>query len=228
MHQPSIRRSNRIEEDISITLIGSDTEGRSFLEHTRTILISRHGAGIVSRYKLSPEQELLIRLQDSDKETDVRVIGQIGVQLPFVRNREARAFRRSSRRRNNRSAAHDSVLPSCVQAGPDHELHKWEAAMEKHLSILGYWLGTASKGTKAHNRTQSAGIPLPGKPPHRRKSAVFLPGWRQARWSLPTSGLLARNSFRVARHPSGISIATCGLFRTSLLGSKGTSPIDAR
>jgi PilZ domain len=81
MHQPSIRRSNRIEEDISITLIGSDTEGRSFLEHTRTILISRHGAGIVSRYKLSPEQELLIRLQDSDKETDVRVIGQIGVQL---------------------------------------------------------------------------------------------------------------------------------------------------
>jgi PilZ domain. len=80
MPQSSIRRSNRIEEEIPIVLIGSDTEGKSFLEHTRTILISRHGAGVVSRYKLSPEQELLIRLQDSDKETDVRVIGQIGVQ----------------------------------------------------------------------------------------------------------------------------------------------------
>jgi hypothetical protein len=80
MSQSSIRRSNRIEEEIPIILIGSDTEGRSFLEHTRTILISRHGAGIASQYKLSPEQELLIRVQDSDKEADIRVIGQIGVQ----------------------------------------------------------------------------------------------------------------------------------------------------
>jgi hypothetical protein len=80
MSQSSIRRSNRIEEEIPIILIGSDTEGRSFLEHTRTILISRHGAGIASQYKLSPEQELLIRAQDSDKEADIRVIGQIGVQ----------------------------------------------------------------------------------------------------------------------------------------------------
>ncbi len=80
MSQSSIRRSNRIDAEIPIVLIGSDTEGRSFLEHTRTILISRHGAGIVSQYKLSPEQELLIRDQDSDKEADIRVIGQIGVQ----------------------------------------------------------------------------------------------------------------------------------------------------
>jgi hypothetical protein len=80
MPQSSIRRSNRIEEEIPIILIGSDTEGRSFLEPTHTILISRHGAGVVSQYKLSPELELLIRLQDSDKETEIRVIGQIGVQ----------------------------------------------------------------------------------------------------------------------------------------------------
>ncbi len=80
MSQSSIRRSNRIEEEIPIILIGSDTAGRSFSERTRTILISRHGAGVVSRYKLSPEQELLIRVQDSEKEADIRVIGQIGVQ----------------------------------------------------------------------------------------------------------------------------------------------------
>jgi hypothetical protein len=42
-------------------------------------LISLHGAGVVSQYKLSPEQEMLIRLQDCDKEAEVRVIGQIGV-----------------------------------------------------------------------------------------------------------------------------------------------------
>src|SRR5450432_3192222 len=80
MPAPHIRRSNRIEEDIPIILIGSDTEGRSFLEHTHTVLISRHGAGIVSRYKLSPEQELIIRAQESGKEADIRVIGQMGVQ----------------------------------------------------------------------------------------------------------------------------------------------------
>jgi len=80
MPQSSIRRSNRMEEDIPIILIGSEAAGRSFLEHTRTILVSQHGGGIVSRYKLSPEQELLIRVQDSGKEAAIRVIGQIGAQ----------------------------------------------------------------------------------------------------------------------------------------------------
>ena len=80
MHESGVRRSSRIKEEIPITLIGSDTEGKVFLEHTHTTLISRHGAGVVSRYKLSPEQEMLIRLQDCDKEAEVRVIGQIGVQ----------------------------------------------------------------------------------------------------------------------------------------------------
>jgi hypothetical protein len=80
MHESGVRRSSRIKEEIPITLIGSDTEGKVFLEHTHTTLISLHGAGVVSRYKLSPEQEMLIRLQDCDKEAEVRVIGQIGVQ----------------------------------------------------------------------------------------------------------------------------------------------------
>ncbi len=81
MNQFRVRRSSRIEEEVPITLIGSDTEGKLFLEHTHTILISRHGAGVVSKYKLSPEQEILIRLQDSNKEEVVRVIGQIGGHL---------------------------------------------------------------------------------------------------------------------------------------------------
>ena len=78
MHQLGVRRSTRIREQIPVTLIGSDTEGRVFLEQTHTLLISLHGAGVVSKYKLSPDQEILIRVPDSNKEADVRVIGQMG------------------------------------------------------------------------------------------------------------------------------------------------------
>jgi hypothetical protein len=82
MHDESgVRRSSRIKEEIPITLIGSDTEGKVFLEHTHTTLVSLFGAGVVSQYKLSAEQEMLVRLQDCDKEAEVRVIGQIGVQV---------------------------------------------------------------------------------------------------------------------------------------------------
>jgi hypothetical protein len=43
-------------------------------------LLSRHGAGIVSEYKLSPEQELILRSLETNKEADVRVVGQLGSQ----------------------------------------------------------------------------------------------------------------------------------------------------
>jgi hypothetical protein len=75
-----VRRGGRIEQEIPIIVIGSDTEGKVFLEHTSTILLSRHGAGIISQYKLSPEQEMLVRLQDTNNEAEVRVVGQIGTQ----------------------------------------------------------------------------------------------------------------------------------------------------
>ena len=61
-------------------MVGSDTEGKVFSEKTKTVLLSRHGAGIVSRYKLSAEQELILRCLDTNKEAEVRVVGQIGVE----------------------------------------------------------------------------------------------------------------------------------------------------
>jgi len=61
-------------------LIGSDTVGKVFSEETKTVLLSRHGAGIVSHYKLSAEQELILRRLDTNKETEVRVVGQIGAE----------------------------------------------------------------------------------------------------------------------------------------------------
>lgn len=75
-----VRRSSRIPKEINILLVGSDTEGKVFSEQTKTVLLSRHGAGIVSRYKLSAEQELILRRQDTNKEAEVRLVGQIGVE----------------------------------------------------------------------------------------------------------------------------------------------------
>ncbi|HVH71494.1 MAG TPA: PilZ domain-containing protein, partial [Candidatus Dormibacteraeota bacterium] len=52
-----------------------------FSEHTKTVLLSRHGAGIVSRYKLSAEQELVLRRLDTDNEAEMRVVGRIGEEV---------------------------------------------------------------------------------------------------------------------------------------------------
>jgi PilZ domain-containing protein len=80
MPPEGVRRSSRIPKEIAILLVGSDIEGKVFSEQTKTVLLSRHGAGIVSRYKLSAEQELILRRLDANKETEVRLVGQIGVE----------------------------------------------------------------------------------------------------------------------------------------------------
>jgi hypothetical protein len=72
------RRSSRIPREIAILLVGSDMEGKMFSEETKTVLLSRHGAGIVSQYPLYAEQELILRRLDTNKEAEIRVVGQIG------------------------------------------------------------------------------------------------------------------------------------------------------
>ena len=72
------RRSNRIAREIAILLVGSDMQGKVFSEQTKTVLLSRHGAGIVSQYVLSAEQELILRRLDTDKEAEIRIVGQLG------------------------------------------------------------------------------------------------------------------------------------------------------
>jgi len=78
MSSESSRRSGRIPKQIAISVIGSDMEGRVFSEQTKTVVLSRHGAGITSTFKLSAEQELVIRNEESRKEIEARVVGQIG------------------------------------------------------------------------------------------------------------------------------------------------------
>ncbi|MGC1416324.1 MAG: PilZ domain-containing protein [Candidatus Acidiferrum sp.] len=78
MSYEHLRRSSRIPKELAILLTGSDMDGRGFSEMTKTVLLSRHGAGIISTYKLSAEQEIIIRYLDTNKEAVVRVAGRIG------------------------------------------------------------------------------------------------------------------------------------------------------
>jgi len=73
-----LRRSSRIPKEVAILLTGSDMDGKGFSEMTKTVLLSRHGAGLLSTYKLSAEQEIIIRYLDTNKEALVRVVGRIG------------------------------------------------------------------------------------------------------------------------------------------------------
>jgi hypothetical protein len=75
-----MRSSGRIPKQIPILLIGSDLDGRVFSEPTTTVLLSLHGAGILSRHKLSPEQELILRWPEKNKEAEIRVVGHLGAQ----------------------------------------------------------------------------------------------------------------------------------------------------
>ena len=75
---PSKRRSGRIAKELAIVLLGTDTTGKVFSEETKTVVLSRHGAGVLSRYRFTPDEVLTLRLPDSTKEAVVRLVGQIG------------------------------------------------------------------------------------------------------------------------------------------------------
>lgn len=72
------RRSGRIAKELAIVLFGTDAAGKAFSEETKTVVLSRHGAGVVSRYRFAPDEVLTLRLTGSTKEALVRLVGQIG------------------------------------------------------------------------------------------------------------------------------------------------------
>lgn len=72
------RRSGRIAKELPILLMGTDTTGMVFSEVTKTVVLSRHGAGLVSKYRFAPDEVLTLRLPGTDKEADIRLVGQIG------------------------------------------------------------------------------------------------------------------------------------------------------
>ena len=78
MTSKKMRRSGRILKSVPILLIGSDADGRMFSEDTHTVILSLHGAGIVSSYKLIAEQELILRSKETNLEAEIRIVGEIG------------------------------------------------------------------------------------------------------------------------------------------------------
>jgi hypothetical protein len=78
MMSKKMRRSGRVLKSIPILLIGSDAEGRIFSEDTRTVVLSLHGAGIVSNHILVAEQELILRSKETNLQAEIRVVGEIG------------------------------------------------------------------------------------------------------------------------------------------------------
>jgi hypothetical protein len=76
----ALRSSNRILKEVAILLIGSDAQGIDFVEKTKTVVLSRHGAGIVSMHKLGVEQELIVVQEECNREAEIRVVGQIGCE----------------------------------------------------------------------------------------------------------------------------------------------------
>jgi|SRR5271168_113974 len=73
-----LRRSGRIAKQIQILLVGTDMGGKVFCEQTSTVLLSRHGAGIVSRHRISPDGVLTVRLPGTEKEAEIRLVGPMG------------------------------------------------------------------------------------------------------------------------------------------------------
>jgi hypothetical protein len=72
------RRSGRIAKQLPIVLLGTDAAGKVFAEETTTVVLSRHGAGVLSKFRFAPDEVLTLRLSGSAKEADVRLVGQIG------------------------------------------------------------------------------------------------------------------------------------------------------
>jgi len=73
-----VRRSGRIAKEIRILLLGTDSCGTFFAEETRTVTLSRHGAGIISKHKLALDGLLIMRFSGGSAETAIRLVGQLG------------------------------------------------------------------------------------------------------------------------------------------------------
>jgi hypothetical protein len=75
-HAP--RRSDRVVIELPIVVTGTDCMGDMFLEQSNTAVVGRHGAKIVLTRKLGPDQEVNVRCHATGRESEVRVVGQIG------------------------------------------------------------------------------------------------------------------------------------------------------
>ena len=69
------RRSGRIKRELPIQVSGIDAMGHDFTTPTHTRMLSRHGAEILLKNELVPDQEISITLLGSARDWDARVVG---------------------------------------------------------------------------------------------------------------------------------------------------------
>ncbi len=78
MATEELRRTDRVVIELPIVVSGTDAMGEAFLEQSVTLVLGRHGAKIALSRKLVPDQEINIRCLGTARESDARVVGQIG------------------------------------------------------------------------------------------------------------------------------------------------------
>ena len=75
------RRSDRVTLTLLLEASGTDRQGQSFKEPTRTLLINRGGAMIVLGRELNTDQRIHVKRQaptEAHRESDVRIVGLYG------------------------------------------------------------------------------------------------------------------------------------------------------
>ena len=77
MDSEGIRSSDRVYLELPINLSGTDATGREFSEDTRTLVVSRRGAKIVSSHPLLPQQTVRIHSLKTGLVSESRVVGAI-------------------------------------------------------------------------------------------------------------------------------------------------------
>jgi PilZ domain len=77
MENRKSRQGDRISVALSIQVTGSNLFGDVFLCEGRTEIVSQHGAKILLRQKLVPDQEITVRCLETGKEAAARVVGRI-------------------------------------------------------------------------------------------------------------------------------------------------------
>jgi PilZ domain len=78
MENKDARRSDRVPVELPIVVTGTDAMGAGFLEQSKTVMVGRHGAKILLVRMLVPDQEINIRCLKTSRESDARVVGQLG------------------------------------------------------------------------------------------------------------------------------------------------------
>jgi len=77
MQNSRSRQGDRVSVVLPIQVTGTNLFGDVFLCEGRTELVSQHGAKILLRQNLSPDQEITVHCLETGKESAARVIGRI-------------------------------------------------------------------------------------------------------------------------------------------------------